>query len=180
MEETIIFIKDVSEKSIIDYLAIFSPIILSVVAIAISFWDSIWSRKVKNVEADMVWDDLLNSFMIIVQNTGSKSLIIDSISLIALRGKEYYELGTRNNAWAIRQDKTFINKNEAIAVYPIYDSVYDVFGYKGHAFDVNDKNTNLPVYLVVKDIKNKTWKIKTSFSLGEIDEKLEFATTVDR
>ena len=80
MEETIIFIKDVSEKSIIDYLAIFSPIILSVVAIAISFWDSIWSRKVKNVEADMVWDDLLNSFMIIVQNTGSKSLIIDSIS----------------------------------------------------------------------------------------------------
>ncbi len=97
-----------------------------------------------------------------------------------MRGKEYYELGTRNNAWAIRQDKTFINKNEAIAVYPIYDSVYDVFGYKGHAFDVNDKNTNLPVYLVVKDIKNKTWKIKTSFSLGEIDEKLEFATTVDR
>ena len=74
----------------------------------------------------------------------------------------------------------FINKNEAIAVYPIYGSVYDVFGYKGHAFDVNDKNTNLPVYLVVKDIKNKTWKIKTSFSLGEIDEKLEFATTVDR
>ena len=180
MEETIIFIKDISEKSIIDYLAIFAPIILSVVAIAISFWDSIWSRKVKNVEADMVWDDLLNSFMIIVQNIGSKSLIIDSISLIALRGNEYDKLRTRNNAWAIRQDKTFINKNEAIAVYPIYGSVYDVFGYKGHSFDVDEKNTNLPVYLVVKDIKNKTWKIKTSFTLGEIDKKLEFATTVDR
>lgn len=45
MEETIIFIKDVSEKSIIDYLAIFSPIILSVVAIAISFWVAFGHEK---------------------------------------------------------------------------------------------------------------------------------------
>ena len=43
---------------------------------------------------------------------------------------------------------------------------------------MDEVNKDFPVYLVVKDIKNKKWKIKTSFTLGEIDEKLEYAFTV--
>lgn len=178
MEDTIVLIKDITEKSLIDYLAVFSPIVLSVIAVIISLWDSIWSFKAKRLEADLVWDEIYCSFIIIIQNTGNRGLIIDSVSLVAYKGKECYELGTRNNAWAFRQPKPYINKNEAISLFPIYDSVYDVFGYKGHDFEVDEVNKDFPVYLVVKDIKNKKWKIKTSFTLGEIDEKLEYAFTV--
>lgn len=41
MEDTIVLIKDITEKSLIDYLAVFSPIVLSVIAVIISLWDSI-------------------------------------------------------------------------------------------------------------------------------------------
>lgn len=41
MEDTIVLIKDITEKSLIDYLAVFSPIVLSVIAVIISLGDSI-------------------------------------------------------------------------------------------------------------------------------------------
>lgn len=50
MEETIVFIKYISDKNSIDYLAIFAPITLSIVAIAISLWDSLWSQRVKKLK----------------------------------------------------------------------------------------------------------------------------------
>lgn len=59
----------------------------------------------------------------------------------------------------------------------MYGSIYDVFGYRDHAFDVSDKN--LKVSIIVKDIDNRVWKNKTIFTLGEIDEKLSYATTVE-
>ena len=171
----------VLEKDVWDYVGIFAPIILSVVAIVISMWNSFWSKNVKKLEANMVWDDLYNSFFIIVRNTGNKTLVIKSITLVAYdkKTKEKYELGTRENVWAIKQEKSFVEPNEAITIAPMYGSIYDVFGYRDHAFDVSDKNKNLKVLIIVKDIDNHVWKNKTIFTLGVIDEKLSYATTVE-
>ena len=129
----------------------------------------------------MVWDDLFNSFFIIIRNTGNKTLVIKSVSLTAYnkKTKELFELGTRENSWAIKQEKAFIEVNEAITIAPMYGSIYDVFAYRGHAFDVTDENKDLNVMISVTDIDNHTWKNKTSFTLGEIDEYLQFATTVE-
>lgn len=171
----------VLEKDIWDYVGIFAPIILSIVAIVISMWNSFWSKNVKKLESNMVWDDIYNSFFIIVRNTGNKTLVIKSISLESYdkKTKERYELGTRENVWAIKQEKSFVEPNEAITIAPMYGSIYDVFGYRDHAFDVSEKNKNLKVSIIVKDIDNHIWKNKTSFTLGEIDEKLSYATTVE-
>ena len=47
------------------------------------------------------------------------------------------------------------------------------------AFDVSEKNKNLNVSIIIKDIDNHIWKNKTIFTLGEIDEKLLYATTAE-
>lgn len=168
-------------EDIVDYIGIFSPILLSVIAILISMWNSFWAINIKRVESNLVWDDLFASFFIIIRNTGRKTLVIKSVSLVAYDNKngEMYELGTRENAWAIKQNKGYIKENEAIVINPMYGSIYDVFAYYGRAFDVDESNRDLPVELWVKDIDNKIWKFKTSFVLGEIDEKMECAVTVE-
>ncbi len=174
-------IKQLNNRDFWDYAAIIAPIFLSVVAIVISLWSSVWSEKIKKVEAFMVWDDLFNTHFIIIKNSGKKSLVIKSVSLYAYdkKTKETYGLGTRENTWAIRQDKTYINQGEAIKIAPIYGSIYDVFAYRGHAFDITDKIRNLKVKLKICDLDGKTWYFKTAFTLGEIDDSLEYATTFE-
>lgn len=170
------------DKNIVDYIGIFSPIVLSVVAILISIWNSFWSRNIKQVESNLLWDDLFSTFFIIVRNTGRKTLVIKSVSLVAYDNKtnKLYELGTRENAWAIKQNKGYIKENEAMVIYPMYGSVYDVFAYKERAFDVNESNCDLPVELRIKDIDDRRWNFKTPFTLGEIDEKLKGAYTFEK
>ena len=156
-------IKQLNNRDFWDYAAIIAPIFLSVVAIVISLWSSVWSEKIKKIEAFMVWDDLFNTHFIIIKNSGKKSLVIKSVSLYAFdkKTKEIYELGTRENSWAIRQDKTYINQGEAIKIAPIYGSIY------------------LKVKLKITDLDGKTWCFKTAFTLGEIDDSLEYATTFE-
>lgn len=169
------------EKDMVDYIGVFTPILLSIVAILISMWNSFGVNKIKRVEANMVWDDLLNSFFIIIRNTGTRTLVIKTVSLIAKGklGDEILELGMRDNTWAIRQDKEFIRENEMMAIKPIYGSLYDVFAYRGHYFGVDEENKDFKIKIVVTDIDGKKWKFKTPFTLGEVEEKLEYATTVD-
>lgn len=169
------------DKDLVDYIGIFSPIVLSVVAILISMWNSFWCKNIKKVEGNLVWDDLFSSFFITIRNTGSKTLMIKSVSLVACdtKNNELYELGTRDNAWAIRQNRKYIKENEAMVINPIYGSIYDVFAYKGHAFEVDETNCDLNVELRVEDMDNKMWEFETPFTLGEIDEKLGYAVTCE-
>lgn len=169
------------QKDIWDYLGIIAPIILSVIAILISMWNSFWSRNIKKLEANMVWEEIRATFFIIIRNTGKKTLVIKSVSLIAFdkKNKQAYELGTRDNAWSIRQEKGYIEENEMMVISPIYSSIYDVFAYRGHAFDVTDDNKDLIVNIIVTDIDGKAWEFSTPFTLGEIDEKLSYAVTVE-
>lgn len=129
----------------------------------------------------MSWDDLLNSHFIIIRNTGKQTVVVKSIMLYAIdkKNNEFYELGTRDNAWAIRQEKPYLESLQAMKIAPIYGSSYDVFSYKGHAFDVDDKNKDLIVYIRIKDISGKQWDFPTQFSLKDIDNALEYATTFD-
>lgn len=181
MEELLKQIALALEKDFLDYLGIFTPILLSVIAILISIWNSFWSQNIKKIEANLVWDDLLSTFFIIIRNTGIKSVVIDSVSLIACnnKGKEEYLLGTRENSWAIKQEKGYINKNEVMMIAPMYGSIYDVFAYQGHAFDVTGENSDYKVIIEITDIDKKKWKKKTAFKLGEVDDKLNYATTYD-
>ena len=181
LQEISDILREMNQRDIWDFVAIIAPLLLSVVAIVISLWSSIWLEKIKKVEAFMVWDDLLNTHFIIIKNSGKKSLVIKSVSLYAYdkNTKETYELGTRENAWAIQQEKAYISQGEAIKIAPIYGSIYDVFAYKGHVFDVTDKNKNLKVNLKVSDLDGKTWCFKTKFTLEDIDNSLEYATTFE-
>ena len=169
------------QKDIWDYIGIVAPIILSVVAILISMWNSFWSQNIKKLEANMIWEDIRCSYFIIIRNTGKKTLVINSASLSAYdkKSKKNYELGVRNNAWSIKQEKGYIETNEMVVIAPIYGSIYDVFAYKGHCFDVTDEIKELKVCLTVTDIDGKAWRFDTPFTLGEIDEKLSYASTVD-
>lgn len=173
------FIAESLQKDTWDYLGIIAPILLSIVAILISMWNSFWSRNIKNLEANMVWEEVRATFFIIIRNTGKKTLVIKSVSLMAYdkENQEEYELGTRDNAWSIRQEKGYIAENEMMVLSPIYGSIYDVFAYKGHAFSVTKNNEDLMVNIIVTDIDGKRWTFKTSFTLGEIDQKLCYAVT---
>ena len=172
-------LKILNKKDFWDYAAIIAPIILSIVAIIISLWSGVWSEKRKKIEAFMVWDDVLSTYFIIITNSGKKSVVINSVSLYAYdkKRKKVYRLGTRENAWASPQNKAYISQGEAIKIVPIYGSIYDIFAYKGHVFDVTDKMRDLKVTLVITDIDGKKWRFKTKFTLGQIDDSLEFATT---
>ena len=181
LNDLISVIEQSIKKDIWDYIGIFAPIILSVVAIVISMWNSFWSQKIKRLEANMIWEDIRCSYFIIIRNIGKKTLVINSVSLSAYdkKSKKNYKLGVRNNAWSIKQEKGYIDANEMIVITPSYGSLYDVFAYKGHYFEVDDENKNLKVTLSVTDIDGKTWRFDTPFTLGEIDEKLNYAVTVD-
>ena len=168
------------EKGFIDYLGIFTPIILSCIAIIISMWNSFWSQKIKRLEANMVWDDLICSFFLLVRNTGKQTLVIKKVGLNVedIKNGEILELGARDNVWAWKRQKEFIKENEVIVIKPIYGSIYDVFGYKGHFFGVDDDKKDYIVKIKVFDIDDKHWEFTTSFTLGQVDEKLGHAVTV--
>lgn len=181
MENVLETIANNLEKGFIDYLGIFTPIILSCVAIMISMWNSFWSRKIKCLEANMVWDDLVCSFFLLIRNTGKQTLVIKKIVLFVedIKGGEELELGARDNVWGWKQQKGFIKENESIVIKPVYGSIYDVFGYRGHFFEVDDNNKDYIVKIKVLDIDDKQWEFTTPFTLGEVDEKLEYSVTVN-
>ena len=169
---------NIVQRDFWDFAEIIAPTVLSLAAIFISLWSSIWIEKIKKLEAFMVWDDVMNTHFIIIRNAGKRSLVIKSISLYAYdkKNKKEYTLGTRNNTWAIHQEKAFISQGEAINIAPMYGSIYDVFAYEGHYFEVTDEIRNLTVCMKISDLDGTTWRFKTSFSLGEIDDSLAYAS----
>ena len=179
--ELINVFEKMNNRDCLDYIAMFTPILLSLVAIFISLWDSVWSFKTKKIDAFMIWDNLRSSHFIIIRNACKRTLIIKSVSLFAYdkRNKELYELGTRDNVWANHNQSTYISQGEAIKIIPEYGSEFDVFAYKGHGFDVIPQNRDLFISMKIVDIDGKTWKVKTNFTLGQIDDSLAHATNAE-
>ena len=162
-------------KDLWDCISTIAPILLSFVAILISLWNSFWSQNIKRIESNLVWDYLNQDFFIIIRNTGQKSLIIKSITLIAYDENNdiSYELGKRDNVWNSNEDKGYILKNEMIYIKPILGSTFDVFAYKGHGFDVTEEMENLNVIIKITDIDGKKWTKTSDFTLGEIEKILD-------
>jgi hypothetical protein len=167
-----------SERDFWDYVEIIAPLILSLVAIIISLWSGIWSAQIKKLQAFLVWDEHTRCHHIIVSNSCRRPLVISTISLYASRRKlkEKYILGVRENAWATTQEDAYIRPGEAINHTPLYGSLFDVFAYKGHVFDVTEQMRDLPVYIKVTDLDNKTWRFRTNYSLGDLDDAVDFAS----
>lgn len=177
MESALKEIAGLLEKSPTDYLIAIIPIVLSIIAVIISIWNSFGAKKVKQLQATMVWDDLQQSFYILVRNIGNALLVINEIKLVGCDRKRKKELvlGLRNNIWADSQKAGSIRKNEVLIIKPSYGSTYDVFAYRGHSFNVDSTNQNFSVKMYITDIDGKQWEFKTPFVLGEIDEKLSYA-----
>lgn len=177
MEDLLNQLKEISNLLIYrdfwDYIEIIAPLGLSVVAIIISLWSAVWSEKKKKLEAFIVWDDLYEKFFVIIKNSGKKSIIIDSVKLFSYdkKSKTQYELGTRENVWVLG-DNTFISPNEALKYEPTLGSIYDIFAFKGHYFDVTREMENLKVKMKVLDIERNAWVFKTRYTLGEINDKV--------
>ena len=64
---------DLNNRDYWDYVVILAPIVLSFVAIIISLWNSVWSERIKKIEAFMVWDDLRAKHFILIKNSCKKS-----------------------------------------------------------------------------------------------------------
>lgn len=175
MEETLKLIAEKLDKDFWDYFAMFTPLVLSVVAILISLWNSFWSNNVKKVDADLIFDEAMSEFYIIIRNVGKKTIVVNSVSLKAkdLSAGEVYELGKREHLWSQKESEGYIPPNSIIKYTPCNGSIYDVFGYEGHFFDVTDENENLMVNLEVEDMDGQKWIFRTRFTLGEIDKKLK-------
>lgn len=168
------------QKDVWDYLSIIAPLLLSFIALVISLYNSFFANRKKDVDAKLLWDDLQEKFFVIIRNSGKKTLVIDSVSLKATKRKrnhkKAYVLGTRNNVWSANQDKAYISENETISFNPVYGSIYDVFAYKGHAFDISEENESLPVRIIVTDVDGDKWIFETPYTLKELDSKIEFMT----
>lgn len=178
MEEYLKLIAEKMDKDFWDYFAIFTPLVLSVVAILISLWNSFWCNNIKKVEANLIWDELMNKFFVIIRNVGKKTIVVNYVSLEAksLATGKVYGLGKRENLWATDDEQGYILSNQILKYTPIYGSTYDIFGYQGHYFDVTKENENLIVYLTIKDMDGQEWVFNTEFSLGDIEEKLKYVS----
>lgn len=162
------------QKDVFDYIAIIAPLVLSTVAIILSLYNSFFSCRRKNIEAKLLWDEVKYRFIVAIRNSGKKTLVINQVKLVAFyNGKEMLELGSKENVWSVNLEKTFIKENEMISFVPTYGSIYDIFAYKGHYFDISNENKNFKVFLVVTDADNHKWQFDTHLTLGDLDCKID-------
>lgn len=155
-------------------------IIISVIALFISVWNSFIAHRLKHIEANMVWDDLFSTFCILIRNIGKRTVVIKCIKLIAYDSKTDIELGRRDNCWMIKQQKAYIEANEVMTIYPIHQSIYDIFAYWMQGkIELEGKYKKMSIKLIVYDIDNKNWEFVTPFTWGEVHEKLEYAVTIE-
>ncbi len=179
MEETLNLIAERLSKDFWDYFAMFTPLVLSTVAILISLWNSFWSINMKKIEANLIWDEAMNDFFVIIRNVGKKTIVVNSISLEAKDSSNgiLFELGKRENLWT-SDGEGYIISNQILKYSPCHGSSYDIFAYDGHGCcvikgdEVLTPSDDLRVELKIKDMDGKTWKFRTDFSIGDIDKKL--------
>ena len=179
MEKTLKLIAESLEKDFWDYFAMFTPLILSTVAIFISLWNSIWSINIKKIEANLIWDEVANDFFVIIRNVGKKAVVVNSVSLEAKDSINgiLFELGKRENLWT-SDGEGHIMSNQILKYSPCRGSTYDVFAYYGHGYcivsgdEILEPNDDSEVYLKIKDIDGKIWSFKTVFSMKDIYKKL--------
>ena len=150
--------------------------IIALISLIFSLYYSIWYPRKKKCKCSLVWDDLLSEFYIVIYNSGQATLIIESVELFYIdRDGIEWSLGKRNNLFNNDKTAQILSKGQAMSHIPTKSSNYDVFGYRGHAFDVCEDNKDRDIYIRAVDIDDKEFTCKTNFKLGEIDHKLIYS-----
>ena len=150
-----------------------AAISLSIISILLTLYLTVCYPKHKKCSAKLVWDEIKCTFDLVIWNTGPASILIDSVELYYMNGLERVSLGKRNNFFNNVLGANVLKKGLAISYEPIYGSLYDVFGYKGHAFDVDEKNEDKKVYIELVDIVGDSFTSDSSLKLGEIDKYID-------
>ena len=162
-----------------EILEIVAPLVLSIVAIGITFITSVYLPNKKKAEGNLIWDDRVNYYTIVVKNMGGCAIVIDSVELFIKDGLKRKSLGKREHLWRTEEGVEMVMPGGAIAYVPVYGSLYDVFAYKGHYFDVDKSNEDKQVYICVKELTGKTFKGKTGYTLGKLDETIVYNAGIE-
>ncbi|MBQ8319183.1 MAG: hypothetical protein IJX85_12710 [Lachnospiraceae bacterium] len=134
---------------------------------------NIFQPKHKKCRAKLVWDDIKYTFDLVVWNSGEKSIVINYVELFYVSMLKKVSLGVRENFYNVNNESNVIEKGAALTYEPIYGSIYDVFGYKGHAFDADSTNENKKIYIKLVDMEGKRYVSKSGFKLGELDKLID-------
>lgn len=164
------------QTSYLDIIGIFSPIVLSCIAIILTLWDSVWSKKVKGVHADLIWDDLMEDYCVLIRNTGKRDLVIKEVTLFGEGKKKSYELGKRDNVWRASENNSVLTEGNIIVIKPRYGSLYDLFAYSGHYETPEGEDAEQKVKIMVKDIEGKKWVFTSNESFNEMDKNVELSS----
>jgi len=135
------------------------------------YYSIIYPRK-KACEGKLVWDELLNEYYIIIRNTGRAPLIIDSIELYFCGQGKRVSIGKRESLFNNGEMAKVLLAGDAMKHVPVKGSLYDVFAYRGHYFDVDDSNKNEKIFMELKGLYGESYIYRTDFTLGEIEDKL--------
>lgn len=153
-------------------MANISAVIIAACSFIFTLYYSIVYPRKKACEAKLVWDELLNEYYIIVWNTGRVPLIVDSIELYYLDQNEKVSIGKRESLFNNSESAKVLLAGDALKHIPVKGSLYDVFAYRGHYFDVDEYNCNRQIFMEIKGLYGEVYTYKTDFKLFEIEEKL--------
>ena len=135
------------------------------------YYSILYPRK-KSCKAKLVWDDLLNEYYIIIWNTGRVAYVPDSIELYYNSEGERVSIGKRESLFNNGEGNKALMPGEAFRHVPVEGSIYDIFAYKGHYFDVDETNRKETIYIEIKGLYGETYNFKTQMTLEEIDERI--------
>lgn len=172
VEKLFALIEKLDQKDWVDIIGIFAPLILSIVTILFAVYTTIILPKKTKFSVTLYWDDLICRFVVLIINQGKTSIIIDKVRLFIYKDGKEKKLGERRCICSDTGKVIVIEPGQAFSFIPIRGSIYDLFGYKGHYFDVTDDIKSKNVYIEAIDIQGEKSKQKTEFTLGEIDENI--------
>lgn len=171
-EQVTAIVGELVEKDVVDYISIFAPLLLSILMAGFTIYATMILPKKRKFTASLYWDDLMCRYVVLIINQGNVSIVIDKVRLFIKTDDGELNLGDRRCVCDSNGKIIVIESGQACSFIPTKGSIYDVFGYKGHYFDVTDDNKLSKVYIEAIDIKGKKCTEQTDFTLEEIDEQL--------
>ncbi len=167
-------VTELMARDFLDYVAVFAPLILAGVMGVVTIYTTMVLPRKRKFTASLYWDDLMNRFVVFIVNEGNAAIMIDRVKLFVRDNHGELKLGERRCLCGLDGTAIIIQPGQAYSFIPMRGSTYDLLGYKGHYFEVDDTNRNLNVYISATDLKGKTCEAMTKFTLGDIDENLQY------
>lgn len=174
LKELLQVIDNFNQNDWVDILGVFAPLLFSVVTILFTVYTTMVLPKKISFTATLFWDDLMDRFIVLIINQGNASIVIDKVRLFIYGAEGEQNLGERRCFCDTKGKVIVIEPGKAFSFTPRKGSINDLFGYKGHYFELTEDIRFKKVYIEAKDIKGNMYKEETKFFLGEIDEYMEY------